>query len=159
MDKKREDLEKDYPEIAEIIYSKIFNDETGMFVTKKYEDDTIRNVNPNDKKWYEKIPKKYRTKYKKLGAKKWNEYAEENLTGEQGHWEYNKKGFQVLAIPSNATIPEWCIPYIDYTTTINNITAPFNPVLEIFKLPTIEEGRSIGGINRKSESFSNIVKF
>ena len=124
-------------------------------------EDSVKDLDPLNifMSFDEKIPKKYRTKQKKLGAKKWNEYAEENLTGEQGHWEYNKKGFQVLAIPSNATIPEWCIPYIDYTTTINNITAPFNPVLEIFKLPTIEEGRSIGGINRKSESFSNIVKF
>ena len=155
---KEEDIEplrKDYPDLANLIIDKIFNDETGMFVTKKYEDDTIRIVNPKDKTWYEKIPKKYRTKYKKLGPLSWNEYAEENLTDEQGHWEYNKKGLQVLAIPSNVNIPEWCIPYIDYTTTINNITAPFNPVLEIFNLPTIEEGKT----GRKSETFSNIIKF
>lgn len=152
-------LEKSHPEIYQLIMKYIFNDETGIFVQSKYEDDTIRIVNPRNKKWYESIPKKYRAKYKKLGASEWNDFAEKNLTEEQGHYEYKKQGLQVLAIPSNSLIPEWVRPYIDYTTTINNILSPFNPLLRIFKLPTIEEGKTIGGVNRKSERFSNIIKF
>ena len=152
-------LKETYPEIYEIIIRDIFNDETGIFVQSKYEDDTIRFVNVKDKKWFEKIPKKYRAKYKKLGPYEWNEFADKNLTEEQGHYEYKKQGLQVLAIPSNALIPEWARPYIDYRTTVNNILSPFNPLLKICKLPTIEEGATIGGVNRKSERFSNIVKF
>ena len=66
---------------------------------------------------------------------------------------------QCLAIPSNATIPEWLQPYIDYGTMINNILAPFNPVLEIFKNRTIDEGRTINGVNRKTAAFTNFIKF
>ena len=66
---------------------------------------------------------------------------------------------QVLAIPSNADIPEWVRPYIDYATMINNILAPFIPVLEIFKARTVEEGKMKSGVNRKTSAFTNIVKF
>lgn len=154
-----EPLRESHPDIYELVMDKIFHDTTGMFVTYTTEDDTIRIVNPADKKWYEKIPKKYRTKWKKLGVQEWNKWAENNLTDEIQHKEYKSKGLQVLAIPHNGSIPSWAIDYIDYTTTINNILAPFNPVLEIFGIPTIEEGRSTGGVNRKTETFSNIIKF
>lgn len=154
-----EPLKETNPDMYERIINEIFNDETGIFVQKKWEDDTIRFVNVKDKNWFDKIPKKYRTKYKKLGPSAWNDFADDKLTGEIGHYEYKKQGLQVLAIPSNALIPEWIRPYIDYTTTINNIFAPFNPLLEIFKLSTVTEGRTVGGVNRKTEAFSNIVKF
>lgn len=155
-----DDLKESNPEIYEIIIDKIFNDTTGMFVQSSYEKDYIEAVNPKNPEWYKDIPKKYQTKYKKLGAKAWNEFAD-SYTGEQkqGHFEYKKRGLQVLAIPSNATIPEWCQPYIDYATMINNIIAPFNPVLEIFKTKTIEEGKTIKGVNRKTTTFTNIIKF
>ena len=64
-----------------------------------------------------------------------------------------------IAIPSNAEIPDWLQPYIDYSTMINNILSPFLPVSEIFGLQTISEGKTIGGVNRKTEAFTNIVKF
>lgn len=63
-------------------------------------------------------------------------------------------GVQVLAIPSNAQIPEWVMPYIDYTTVINNILSPFKSVLEIFGMPGVEEGRT----GRKTVGLSNIIK-
>ena len=112
-----------------------------------------------DKEWYKKIPEKYRTKYKKLGIKEWNKFAEEHEGEYEGQWLYKKNGLQVLGIPSNATIPEWCQPFIDYSTIVNNIIAPFIPVLEIFQSKTIEEGKTRKGVNRKTKSFSNVVKF
>lgn len=68
-----------------------------------------------------------------------------------------RMGLQVLAIPSNRSIPEWTMPYIDYNTIINNIIAQFNAVLEIFDLSEVPVGKSSGGINRKTNKFSNIV--
>ena len=65
----------------------------------------------------------------------------------------------MLAIPSNATIPEWTQPYIDFSTMINNIIAPFKPVLEIFGLQFVEEGKTRNGVNRKTDTITNIVKF
>ena len=62
-------------------------------------------------------------------------------------------------MPSNATIPEWALPYIDYSTMVNNIVAPFMPVLEIFGSQFTEEGRSRNGVNRKTKSVTNIIKF
>ena len=69
-------------------------------------------------------------------------------------------GMNVIAIPQNATIPEWLTPYIDYTTIVNNILSPFVPVLELFGIKTLDEGKSTTtGINRRSNSISNIIKF
>lgn len=159
------DLKNTNPEIYNTIIDKIFNDTTGIFVTKT-QDNGIDYVNPKKSDWYESIPKKYKSKYKKLGPIAWNEfvdsidlndpkYAEES----KGKITYKKKGLQVLAIPSNATIPEWALSYIDYSTMINNIIAPFNSVLEIFGFQSIEEGRSKNGVNRKTDTISNIIKF
>ena len=66
---------------------------------------------------------------------------------------------QVLAIPSNTNIPEWAKPYIDYSTMINNIISPFKPVLEIFGTQFTEEGKSKNGVNRKTDTITNIIKF
>jgi hypothetical protein len=159
------DLEKTHPEIYDIIIEKIFNDKTGMFVTTEHEDG-ISYVNPKDKEWFKHIPKKYRTKYKKLGAQAWNEFVDsidfddpKYADAAKGKTIYKKKGLQVLGIPSNATIPEWALPYIDYSTMVNNIVAPFMPVLEIFGSQFTEEGRSRNGVNRKTKSVTNIIKF
>ena len=70
-----------------------------------------------------------------------------------------KRGLQVLAIPSNATIPEWAIPYIDINTMVNNIIAPFKAVLEIFNNKFTCEGKTRNGVNRKTDKLTNIVKF
>ena len=56
-------------------------------------------------------------------------------------------------------IPEWAIPYIDMTTMVNNILAPFIPVLKIFKFKTLEEGKTRNGVDRKTEGLSRMVKF
>ena len=65
------------------------------------------------------------------------------------------KGAQVLAIPYDGTIPDWCRPYVDKVTIVNDIIAPFSPVMEIFGITIIKEGKSS---KRQSKSFSNIVK-
>lgn len=64
------------------------------------------------------------------------------------------EGLSVIAIPKTESIPEWLIPYIDYTTVINSVLAPFKSVTETFGLPSIEEGPT----ERRSVGFTNIVR-
>ena len=45
------------------------------------------------------------------------------------------------------------------TTMVNNILAPFLPVLKIFKFKSLEEGKTRGTINRKTEGISRLIKF
>lgn len=153
-----EDLKETQPEYYDIIIKNIFNDETGMFVTKTF--NGFDYVNESDSEWYNEIPSKYKSKYKKLGPKEWNKFVDEKLeSSETGYYEEKKRGMQVIAIPSNGKIPDWLDPYIDYSTVINNIIAPFIPVLEIFKSKTIDEGKTRKGVNRKTTAFTNIIKF
>ncbi len=159
------DLEKTEPEIYNTIIDKIFNDKTGMFVTESY-DNGIDYVNIKSKEWYKKLPKKYQSKYKKLGPVAWNEFVDtidfndpKYAAEKKGKTIYKKKGLQVLAIPSNTNIPDWAKPYIDYSTMINNIIGPFKPVLEIFGTQFTEEGKSKNGVNRKTDTITNIIKF
>lgn len=155
-----EPLKETHPDIYERIMDGIFNDTTGFFVKKQWETDLVTYVNVKDKNWFEKIPKKYRTKYKKLGPVAWNKFVDTyDGPQEKGHFEVTKKGLQVLAIPSNSEIPEWCIPYIDYDTVVNSILSPFNPILELMKAQFNEVGKTRNGVSRKSKSLSNIVKF
>ena len=162
------DLEKTNPDIYNTIKEKIFEDTTGVFRVATW-NPPISYVNVKKKDWYEDIPKKYRTKYKKLGPLEWNHFVdtiedgtckskikEEEMTG---YFTYRDRGLQVLAIPSNAAIPEWAMPYVDIDTMVNNIIAPINPVLEIFGFKFPEVGRSKNGVNRKTNTVSNIVKF
>ena len=72
--------------------------------------------------------------------------------------EIASKGLQVLAIPLNESIPDWCFPYIDYNTVINNILGQFQGVLDIFGISSPEVGKSISGVNRKTKKFSNMVR-
>lgn len=69
------------------------------------------------------------------------------------------RGVQVLAIPSNAEIPEWCDSFIDYTTMINSIVSPFKSVMELFGTAYAQEGKIINGVNRKTMGVTNIIKF
>ena len=64
------------------------------------------------------------------------------------------EGLSVLGIPRGQSIPEWIRPYIDYTTVINSVLAPFKSVTETFNMPSIEEGRT----GKKTTGFSNIIK-
>ena len=73
--------------------------------------------------------------------------------------EFAKKGLQVLSIPSNENIPDWCQPYIDKNTVINSILSQFKGVLDVFGITCPEVGKSIKGVNRKTKKFSNIVRF
>ena len=172
-----EDLKYTEPEIYKTIIDKIFNDKTGVFVDKKHT--SMDYVSPKDKEWYKNIPKKYRTKYKKLGAKAWNEFIEElekqytkdremgienSEAGEELDYtddsETKVKGMQIIAIPKTLDkIPTWLDRYIDYNTMVNNILAPFNPILNIIGIQTIDEGRLKNGVNRKTKAVSNIIKF
>ena len=73
--------------------------------------------------------------------------------------EIASKGLQVIAIPSNSRIPEWCQPYIDYNTVINNIISQFKGVLDVFGINCPEVGKQIKSVNRKTKKFSNVVRF
>jgi hypothetical protein len=157
-------LKTTHPEIYNIIIDKIFNDESGMFVTKKWESDKISYVNPNKKDFTKDIPKKYRNKFKDKTAKEWNAFVDsidlsDPKYSSDGHYEVKKRGLQVLAIPSNSKIPEWAIPYIDMNTMVNNIISPFKPVMELFNNRFTEEGKLKAGVNRKTDKLTNIVKF
>ena len=160
------DLERTHPEIYQTIMDKIFNDTTGFFVTSTFIP-PITYVNPKKKEWYSDIPKKYQTKFKKLGPFEWNKWVDKVMDHEvkvadkerEGYYEYKKRGLQVLAIPSNAKIPDWAMPYIDYDTMVNTIIAPFKPVLEIFNAKFPEIGKTRNGVNRKTATVSNIIKF
>ena len=161
-----EDLERTHPEIHQTIMDKIFNDTTGFFVTSTFIP-PITYVNPKKKEWYSDIPKKYQTKFKKLGPFEWNKWVDKVMDHEvkvadkerEGYYEYKKRGLQVLAIPSNAKIPDWAMSYIDYDTMVNTIIAPFKPVLEIFNAKFPEIGKTRNGVNRKTATVSNIIKF
>ena len=161
-----EDLERTHPEIYQTIMDKIFNDTTGFFVTSTFIP-PITYLNPKKKEWYSDIPKKYQTKFKKLGPFEWNKWVDKVMDHEvkvadkerEGYYEYKKRGLQVLAIPSNAKIPDWAMPYIDYDTMVNTIIAPFKPVLEIFNAKFPEIGKTRNGVNRKTATVSNIIKF
>ena len=158
------DLKETHPDVYNAIIEKIFNDETGMFITKKWENDKIDYINPRTKDFTKLIPKKYRSKFKDKTVKDWNDWVDSidlndpKYSGD-GHYEVKKRGLQVLAIPSNSTIPEWAIPYIDMNTMVNNIIAPFKPVMELFNNRFTEEGKTKGGVNRKTDKLTNIVKF
>ena len=159
-----EKLKDNHPEIYNTIIEKIFNDETGMFVSKKWESDKIDYINPGTKDFTKLIPKKYRSKFKDKTVKDWNDWVDsidlnDPKYSNDGHYEVKKRGLQVLAIPSNSIIPEWAIPYIDMTTMVNNIISPFKPVMELFNNRFTEEGKTRGGVNRKTDKLTNIVKF
>lgn len=68
-------------------------------------------------------------------------------------------GCPVICIPTNRQIPDWCLDYIDYQTTINNILAPFKSVTEILGIQDFQVGKTINGIQRKSSKISNIIRF
>ena len=157
-----EPLKTSHPHVYKVIKDKIFEDTTGIFVQGKY-DPGIGYVNTKNKDWVSEIPKKYQTKYRKLGPKAWNEFVDtidlDAPTTYKGEWKYKKSGLQILAIPRGSKIPDWCMPYIDISTIVNNIIAPFIPVLEAYQSKAIEEGKSKNGITRKSKRASNIVKF
>lgn len=73
--------------------------------------------------------------------------------------ELASKGLQVIAIPSNADIPDWCEPYIDYNTVINNIIGQFKGVLDVFGIDCPEVGKQKKTVNRKTKKFTNVVRF
>ena len=79
----------------------------------------------------------------------------------KGNTKINRKerGLVVLCIPTNQKIPEWCNQFIDYSTMIDNILAPFKSVVEILNVQNISVGKSINGTVRKSDKITNIVRF
>lgn len=155
-------LKKTHPEIYERIEKYIFNDDTGLFVKKTWVQTGVNVVHGKHSNWLEKIPKKYQSEFKNKGQKAWNHFVTKGYVGpisDDGYYKYDCKGLLILAIPSKSPIPEWAIPYIDMKTMVNNILAPFLPVVKIFKVRTLEEGKSKKGVNRKTEGISRMVKF
>ena len=68
------------------------------------------------------------------------------------------KGLQVIGIPQNESIPEWCFPYIDYNTVVNNILGQFQGVLDTFDSNSPEVGKNLSeSTNRKTKKFSNNI--
>ena len=102
------------PEIYDTIMREVFNDHSGVFVTRG-----MKNGKPVVK----------------------------------------SKGLQVLAIPSNGSIPEWVKPYIDYGSVIGTILSPFKSVTDLLKLNCVSTGYKKNGVNRETESFTNIITF
>ena len=156
-----EELKYKNPIIYEYIMEKIFNDKTGIFVETKVDDESIRYV--SGKNWIDKIPKKYKKLFADKTANDWNAFVDSCINaGKDCNYKkttVKKRGLQVLAIPSNEKIPQWAIPYIDINTMVNNIISPFKPVLELFSSKFTFEGKTRGGVNRKTEKLTNIVKF
>lgn len=156
-----EELKYKNPTIYEYIMEKIFNDKTGIFVETKVDDETIRYV--SGKNWIDKIPKKYKKLFADKTANDWNAFVDSCINaGKDCNYKkttIKKRGLQVLAIPSNEKIPQWAIPYIDINTMVNNIISPFKPVLELFSSKFTFEGKTRGGVNRKTEKLTNIIKF
>lgn len=156
-----EELKYKNPTIYEYIMEKIFNDKTGIFVETKVDDESIRYV--SGKNWIDKIPKKYKKLFTDKTANDWNAFVDSCINaGKDCNYKkttVKKRGLQVLAIPSNEKIPQWAIPYIDINTMVNNIISPFKPVLELFSSKFTFEGKTRGGVNRKTEKLTNIVKF
>lgn len=64
------------------------------------------------------------------------------------------KGLTAICIPAAEKIPDCLIDYIDYSTMVNNIIAPFKSVTEILGIKTQSVGK-----NAKSEAITNIIKF
>jgi len=69
------------------------------------------------------------------------------------------KGMQVLAIPANGSIPEWVKPYIDYTSVVGSILAPFKSVTDLLKIHCLPTGYKKNGVNREADAFTNIITF
>ena len=160
------DLRKTDEEKYHLIYDKIFHDKTNMFVNLTwvpgtYDKSGNLKYGANDK-WYNDIPKEYRVEYKDQNPNIWNHFVEQTFgktsTGD-GYWKMKSRGMQVIAIPTTESIPEWLQPYIDIDTVVNNILSPMNSVLDIFNTKTVEVGKTINSVNRKSEAFTNVIKF
>lgn len=68
-----------------------------------------------------------------------------------------KNGLKVLAIPNNVSkMPEWTRDYIDYTTMVSDILAPFKCVMDLVKFKQMDVGKTS---TRKSKVFTNIIQF
>ena len=69
------------------------------------------------------------------------------------------KGLQLIAIPGNEDIPEWCQKYIDMDVIVNSIISQFKGVLDSFGVQVPKVGKAIKSTNRQTNKFSNIVRF
>lgn len=158
-----ESIRDTYPEEYNLLMDNIFNDKTGIFVGYKEYPVNVDYVNIKDKNWVEKIPRKFQSKFKKKSAKEWNEFVDTydgpNPRPDDEKYVFKKRGIQCIAIPSNGSIPECLMQFVDIDTMVNNILSPFNSVLDIFGLQPIDVGKSYNGVNRKTPKYTNIIKF
>lgn len=114
----------------------------------------------------EKLQYTYPNEYNIIKNKIFNDttgmfVSERKVVDKKGNTKIERKerGLVVLCIPTNQKIPEWCKPYIDYSTMIDNILAPFKSVVDILNVQTASVGKSINGTMRKSDKITNIVRF
>ena len=63
-------------------------------------------------------------------------------------------GLRIIGIPMFEEIPKWVIPYIDYTSIINNVVGPLKSLTEAFNMPNIDEDKN----DRKSSGASNMLR-
>lgn len=119
---------------------------------------SLLKMNLETEEELEAMKEKYPDKYQIIKEGIFNDtsgiFIKPRKDSKTGNMVMKKIGMKVLAIPTNENIPEWALDFIDYSTIVNNILAPFKSVTEIFNLPGIEEGRT----GRKSTGLSNIIK-
>jgi hypothetical protein len=161
-----DNLKKIDEEKYQLIHDKIFHDKTNMFVTLEWipviYDKSGNMLYGSNNKWYNDIPKEYRSEFKDQNPNIWNNFIEKTFNKTRngdGYWKMKSRGMQVIAIPTTESIPEWLQSYVDIDTVVNNILAPMNSVLDIFNTKTVEVGKTINSVNRKSEAFTNVIKF
>ena len=108
-----------------------------------------------------KYPREYEIIKEKIFNDRTGIFVTEKKTNTKNGTKITRKdrGLVILCIPSNKEIPEWCKPYIDYKTMIDNILAPFKSVVEILGVQNISVGKTVNGTARKSDKITNIVRF
>ena len=170
-----DDLKETNPDIYNILIDKVFGDRSGLFTIyedmkpeqiPEYISEDLEGTNwakslslkvKNAAKKYN-IPEKSGTCDPLASIADWNKYVKW-ISSIEYKVPKKENGLSVIAIPDSESIPEWLMPYIDYSTVINDILAPFIPLLKIFKVKNLSEGKNTNNHNRKTETFTNIIKF
>lgn len=128
-----------------LIWNYIYPDQEISFPSKV----SILKLNIFDLKDIEGMKKDYPVEYARIVDKVYNSQ----------YPKIREKGLQVIAIPGNVDIPEWCQEYIDMDVIVNSIVAQFKGVLDSFGIQVPKVGKMIKNTNRQTNKFSNIVRF
>lgn len=128
-----------------LIWNYLYPDQEISFPSKV----SILKLNIFDEKDIDGMKTKYPIEYAKIKEKVYN----------NPNPKIREKGLQVIAIPGNVNIPEWCQEYIDMDVIVNSIVAQFKGVLDSFGVQVPKVGKMIKSTNRQTNKFSNIVRF